>query len=219
MMTSKRKYVLLTAAVLAILMLAGCGGKQDSLPSAETAAPAASPEENAQETPAKENPSTVFTMPGGESLISGYGVFSLDSENLNNGVWDDVISNTSRGQNKSPQLSWEMVDGAESYVIYMVDTSTQYWMHWKSEGVTETSLELGWAGDSDYVGPYPPSGSEHMYEIYVIALKGPVERVKGGLDSTNIKFPEFIEALDTDESGNTGNIIACGNIAGTFCNK
>ena len=44
----------------------------------------------------------------------------------------------------------------------------------------------------------------------------PVERVKGGSNSINPKFPEFIKALDTDASGNTGNIISVGRVCGTY---
>ena len=169
--------------------------------------------EEASEEPEK---AAAFTMPGGESLIGGYETFEVVSENHNGGKWDDVISMTQKGENKSPRLSWEPVEGAGSYMIYMVDISTEYWMHWKSEGVTETALPLGWASESEYVGPYPPEGSTHVYEIFVIAVKKPVERLKGGLDSVNPKFPQFITALDTDAEGNTGNILSCGYIAGTF---
>lgn len=148
-------------------------------------------------------------------LLKGFDTFELESDDLVDGVWKDVISNTDKGENKSPALSWEPVEGATSYVIYMVDLDATYWMHWKADEVTETKLPQGWA-EKFYVGPYPPEGQEHRYDIYVVALKNPVERVKGMNDATNDKFPEFIQSLDVDAEGNEGNIISYGHVYGTF---
>ena len=100
----------------------------------------------------------------------------------------------------------------------MDDPDAIDWMHWKSDHVTETSLDEGWASSSDYVGPYPPSGSTHTYEIYVVALKAPVEGVKGAFNGPNLKFEKNFKALDIDADGNRGNIIAVGRISGTFTN-
>ena len=152
------------------------------------------------------------------TFINDYTSFEVTSTNLNNGVWDDVISYTDKGSNKSPQLQWNAVDGAALYVIIMDDPDAGHWRHWKSDNVTETSLAEGWAPSSDYVGPYPPSGATHTYEIYVVALKAPVERVKGSLNVQNQKFEENFKALDIDAEGNSGNIIAVGRLSGTFSN-
>lgn len=151
------------------------------------------------------------------NIATQYECFELYSSNLNEGKWDDIISDTDKGSNLSPQLSWTEVEGAELYVIYMVDVNVQYFMHWKADGVLETNLSQGWA-EKDYVGPYPPAGGTHTYDIYVFALKKPIERLKGSVNGVNAKFPSFIEALDTDVSGNTGNIISCGYLTGTFTN-
>ena len=94
--------------------------------------------------------------------------FTVTSTDLIDGVWSDIISNTQVGQNMSPQLSWEPVEGATEYVIYMVDSNTNGFLHWKSAGITETELDA------------------------------------------------FMEEVDTDIYGNTGNIIAYGKISGTF---
>ena len=150
------------------------------------------------------------------AFIDDYESFEVTSTSLNQGVWDDIISNTSKGANRSPQLKWSPVDGAGLYVIIMDDPDAKDWMHWKSDHVTETSLDEGWASSSDYIGPYPPSGSTHTYEVYVIALKAPVERVKGAFNGQNPKFEENFQTLDTDADGNSGNIIAVGRISGTF---
>lgn len=181
----------------------------------ESAADESTDDSSAEDTSAEDTSATASQY---NTFINDYTSFEVTSTNLNNGVWDDVISNTDKGSNKSPQLQWNAVDGAALYVIIMDDPDAGDWMHWKSDNVTETNLDEGWAPSSDYVGPYPPSGSTHTYEIYVVALKAPVERVKGTLDGQNLKFEENFKALDTDADGNSGNIIAIGRISGTFTN-
>ena len=153
----------------------------------------------------------------GNNIATMYDSFEVTSESLKNGKWENDISNTNKGKNVSPELSWAPVEGAKCYAIYMVDTSMQYFIHWKAANFTETTLPKGWA-TSEYVGPYPPSGGKHTYDIYVFALKNDVERLKGGFNSQNEKFPSFIEAIDTDVDGNTGNVISCGYLSGTFKN-
>ena len=152
------------------------------------------------------------------AFIDDYESFEVTSTNLNDGVWDDIISNTAKGLNHSPQLEWTAVDDAGLYVIIMDDPDAMDWMHWKSDHVTETRLEEGWASSLDYIGPYPPKGATHTYEIYVVALKAPVERVKGAFNGQNPKFEKNFQALDIDADGNSGNIIAVGRIPGTFSN-
>lgn len=145
----------------------------------------------------------------------GTDVIELSSEDLVDGVWIDDISNTMAGSNVSPELSWEPVEGAQEYVIYMVDTTAYYWYHWKMDGVTETSLARGFGGTS-YIGPYPSPGSTHTYDIYVIAIANSVDRVRGSLNTQNPNFPSFLYQLDTDIDGNSGNILAMGRLSGTF---
>ena len=153
---------------------------------------------------------------GDDGFLPEYETFEVTSADLVDGVWADVVSNTLAGEDVSPELSWEPVEGADHYVIYMVDMTAYYFIHWKSDAVTETSLEQGWASGAQYVGPYPPSGSEHVYDIYVVALRGDVDRVRGTVNSQNPNFASFIRGLDTDVDGNSGNIIAYGYLSGTF---
>ena len=149
--------------------------------------------------------------------LEEYDTFEVTSSDVVDGVWLDVISNTELGENASPQLSWEPVEGAEEYAIYMVDRNSMGFLHWKSSGITDTELPRGWAPKlTEYHGPHVGHGYTHIYDVYVIALKAPVERLKGGLNSINPKFEEYIEGLDTDINGNTGNIIAVGKISGTY---
>lgn len=190
--------------IMILVLCVGCGASGDV---SEPATEEAVSKETESESTAKYN-----------AFIDDYASFEVTSTSLNNGVWADVISNTDRGSNKSPQLAWNAVDGAGLYVIIMDDVDAWDIIHWKLDNVTETRLDEGWAQESDYVGPFPPSGSTHTYEVYVVALKAPVERVKGALGGQNLKFEENFKALDTDAEGNSGNIIAVGRISGTYTN-
>ena len=156
----------------------------------------------------------------GVDFLEGHKKFELTSTDLENGVWADIISNA-RGNDSSPELSWEPVEGAAEYIVYMVDMNSPDVivcgvLHWKACGITVTELPEGWAPSSDYVGPNPGAGATHIYEVYVVALKEPVEKLKGGVRAPNPKFKEFIQGLDTDSEGNTGNILAYGKISGIF---
>ena len=150
-------------------------------------------------------------------FVSAYHAFTVTSQSLHDGKWDEVTAYD--GKNVSPELSWEPVEGASTYVIYMIDMDTAYIIHWKSSDITETSLPEGWAPDSDYAGPLPSVGVTHKYTVYVFALKNPVERVRGGVRVISPKVKEFMDSLDTDASGNTGNIIAVGRVTGNYTGK
>ena len=154
--------------------------------------------------------SDTVTASAANSVSEGLAQFSVTSDDLHDGVWDTVITNTDNGKNVSPQLSWEPVEGAKSYVVYMVDTSAGNWLHWRAGNITETTLAQGSATESEYVGPYPPSGM-HNYEIYVYAMKADVDRVPGAFDSANEGFGQFESLLDE-----SGGVIAYGHISGTY---
>ena len=149
--------------------------------------------------------------------LEGFDTFEVTSEDVVDGVWLDVISNTDIGENSSPELKWEPVEGATEYVIYMVDRNSNGFLHWKSGEITETDLPRGSTqGLTEYYGPHVGHGYTHNYDIYVIALRAPVDRIKGAVNCMNAKLDEFILDLDTDIYGNTGNIIAYGVVSGTF---
>lgn len=189
------KKTLILPIILTTLLITGCGQNANVADNANATAEAVAVD---------------------NSLISSYNLFTVTSDNLKNGQWDEIIASTDEGENHSPQLSWEPVEGATSYMVYMVDTSMLNWIHWKSCDITETTLPEGWADKSEYVGPWPPEGGSHTYEIYVLALKNPVERMKGSLNSQNPKFDAFIASADTDANGNTGNIAGAAHIVGTY---
>lgn len=141
----------------------------------------------------------------------------LTSEDLHDGVWNPAIAKTSEGS-LSPQLSWEPVPGAACYVIYMVDTNVMDFVHWMSNNVTETNLPQGWAPKGEYIGPYPPPFETHNYDVYVLALREPVETLKGTLDAANVFFAKNVLYLDAPTQGITGNLLGYGYLSGTYQN-
>jgi len=139
----------------------------------------------------------------------------VTSENLHDGVWDEIITNTSAGENRSPELTWSAVDGAEEYAVYMIDPDGHNWLHWRVTGFTGTHLDEGETpANSEYVGPYPPSGT-HRYIVTVYALKAAPDTVPGNFDSSNSGTDKIEEALDTS-GGSKGNIITTGVLEGTY---
>ena len=139
----------------------------------------------------------------------------VTSENLHDGVWDEIITNTSAGENRSPELTWSAVDGAEEYAVYMIDPDGHNWLHWRITGFTGTHLDEGETpANSEYVGPYPPSGT-HRYIVTVYALKAAPDTVPGNFDSSNAGTDKIEKALDTS-GGTKGNIITTGTLEGTY---
>lgn len=149
-------------------------------------------------------------------FLKEYETFEVTSSDLNDGVWADIISKTDIGENRSPQLSWSPVEGADSYVIYMVDSNTNGFLHWKSGDVTSTDLPQGWASAVEYAGPHIGHGYTHVFDIYVIAVKSSAGQLKGAVNSVNPNLDEFIQMVDTGEDGTTGNIISYGKISGAY---
>ena len=132
--------------------LTGCGAGGESEASTEEmtsvaekivvtteAATEATTEEVTEEETTEESSSAVLPYDGDE-LVSKYASFEVTSSSITDGVWNDVISNSDKGSNASPELTWEPVEGATVYAIYMVDINMHYFLHWNSNGITETSL-------------------------------------------------------------------------------
>ncbi|MDF2821196.1 MAG: hypothetical protein K0R15_1637 [Clostridiales bacterium] len=141
--------------------------------------------------------------------------FDITSTSLrDDGKWLSIITK-SKGENKSPQLSWTPVENATCYGIYMFDTSAGNWLHWIAKDVTETELEMGVEiENSKYVGPYPPGGT-HTYEITIFAFKASPDSYPGTFDSSNSNLDTIISKLDTS-NGVSGNIIAISVLSGTY---
>lgn len=215
----KRKMIsaILTASLLAGITSCSAQPSETTAPSTE---PAATTEETT-ETTAEITETTRIDPQSTEPLchiyFEEYDSFEVTSTDLVDGVWADITSNTFLGENLSPQLSWEPVEGAEEYVIYMVDRNSNGFLQWKSAGIKTTELPQGWTSNlTEYNGPHLGHGYTHIYDIYVIALRAPTTRLKGALNAANPRLEDFFEEIDTDTEGNTGNIIAYGTISGIF---
>ena len=153
---------------------------------------------------------------------AGINQFSVTSENLQSGVWDDSIANTERGKNLSPQLSWEKAETAQAYVIYMIDPDGNNWIHLISGTLTKeevaqgeiTSIHKG-TSYTGYIGPYPPAGT-HSYEVYVFALKQAKTSYAGEVNTVCGGIAEIAQVLNVDDAGKSGNIVAYGKLTGTY---
>ena len=154
----------------------------------------------------------------GDEFVGDYPAFEVTTTSLkaNSNMWEDRMGT----ENISPALSWEPVEGASCYVIYMVDSThsegipPMNLLHWKVENYEGT--EIAAAADDYFLALGPEPGPTRTYQIYVIALKAPVERAKGSVGTAPTNFDNFLQALDTDVDGNTGNIIAFGFLSGTY---
>ena len=131
-MNLKRSRLAVLMILLIGVLLSGCGKKTEGEPQTETVAQIAETtkeetavaeteapvqekaSESEAEEPAKEETSEEKSFRADNSFIDEYDHFTVTSEDIHDGVWDDVISNTNAGSNKSPQLSWEPVEGAET---------------------------------------------------------------------------------------------------------
>ncbi len=220
---------MIAASGAAAVFCAGVTGCGTAVPSEVT--PAGSSQETVSEsvTEASEETEAAAATAGSNYgyTIESYPVFELSSESLTDGVWsDDGAGFSDHPEGLSPELSWEPVEGAECYIIYMLDTyrytgidnvPPANLLHWKVQNFTDTHLDAG--ADSNYLAMMPPPGETRTYDIYVIALKNPVERAKGGVRGMCPKFNEFLEDLDTDAEGNSGNIISYGYLQGRYTGK
>ena len=152
------------------------------------------------------------------NYLEGFDTFELRSADLIGDTWADSFSTTTKGKDQSPQLSWAPVEGASSYVIYMLDQfGRDPTTYWKSNDVKETDLPSGWAPKSEYIGPVRHTdGLAHPYVIYVVALRQAVKEAPGDFYNVTFKFEDKIKTLDTDDNGKSGNIVAYGRLAGYY---
>ncbi|MCR4789430.1 MAG: hypothetical protein K5888_12690 [Lachnospiraceae bacterium] len=131
---------------------------------------------------------------------------NITSKDLENGKWNVRISHD-KGQDLSPELTWDAVPDASCYALYMIDPDGHSWIHMVTK-TTETHLDTG--AVASYKGPYPPSGV-HNYIVYIFALKEDIS-LPGRLDSFSTGINPIISSLN----GKNGNIIAQGILSGTY---
>ena len=129
---------------------------------------------------------------------------TITSSDLIDGEWNSDIT-SSCGSNRTPELSWNAIDGAEEYVIYMIDTSANNWLHWRVSGLTDTHLDPG-SQVGEYVGPYPPSGTRislksmhylHHHSHYQVILMRQMKTIFHSLmkDSQTSLLPQKSQEL------------------------
>ena len=155
----------------------------------------------------------------GDEFVGDYPAFEVTTTSLkaNSNMWEDRMGTA----NISPALSWEPVEGASCYVIYMVDCShaegipPTNFIHWIVANYEDTEIIAG-EDPANFYALGPEAGTTHSYAVYVIALKAPVERAKGATGTMPTNFNNFLLALDTDADGNTGNILAFGYLKGKY---
>ncbi|MBO4785310.1 MAG: hypothetical protein IKS60_03905 [Lachnospiraceae bacterium] len=135
--------------------------------------------------------------------------FEVTSESIFYGEW--IKQTGAKNGNISPELSWEKVNGANAYAIFMVDLDEGDF-HIHGYGMTDTNhLDFGELGDEGFLGPIPPE--PHNYSVYVFALKKAVETdIK--VDKWNLGNEEkLLEILNKD---NPGNAIAYGSVTASY---
>ena len=154
----------------------------------------------------------------GKTIFESVPTFEVTSNDVHNGAWDDKVTNTKYGENLSPDLSWEKVEGASQYVVVMIDG---VWLH-MDVFTTETSLAEGaikrGERGNQYVGPYPPTGT-HTYSVFVFALKNDMGKVLLAFDAGGNSIDRIYQELNKDKDGNEGNVIAYGRLDGHYTHK
>ena len=152
-------------------------------------------------------------------IFEDVATFNVTSKCVKNGKWPDKISNTSKGENVSPDLSWDAVEGATQYQVIMIDGN---WLH-MDVSTRSTSLSEGEIGKGEkgarYIGPYPPIGTTHTYSVFVFALKNEPGNFYMGFDGGGNSINDIYKGLNTDADGNTGNVIAYGRLDGNYSKK
>lgn len=138
---------------------------------------------------------------------------NLSSDDLSDGVWNSVIASNGSGQNLSPELSFDAVEGAEEYAVVMIDPDGNNWLHWIASGIKSTHLSQG-ENPGSYQGPYPPSGT-HTYEVTVYALKAAPDALPGTFDAAGNSPEDLFAGMDT-AGGSRGNVIVSETISGTY---
>ena len=139
-------------------------------------------------------------------------VFEVTTTSIENGEWKRETG--LKEGNNSPALSWEPVEGATKYAVFMIDTSTTNWLSWYVI-VDKTTLDEGeFTDQSVYVGPYPPG--THTYEVYVLALADEPKPYSFPMDASGGDINAKANLLNIKADGTAGNVIAYGTIKAPY---
>ena len=66
------------------------------------------------------------------------------------------------------------------------------------------------------LAPIPPPFETHTYDVYVLALREPVENLKSIFNSANVFFAKNVLYLDAPAEGITDNLLGYGYLSGTY---
>ncbi|MBQ6662840.1 MAG: hypothetical protein IJM69_04805 [Firmicutes bacterium] len=137
--------------------------------------------------------------------------FTITSEDLSaDGSWDVSVTQFEEGQNLSPQLAWEPVEGASEYAVFMFCPSLANSMYMREMNVTEPFLEKG--ACEEYSGMSHRYGTRR-FDVYVYALKAAPDTTPGTFGDINTYMSVIERELDTS-GGERGNILARGVLSG-----
>ncbi len=138
----------------------------------------------------------------------------VTSDDLTDGVWSEELAY------RAPQLSFEEVEGAEYYVVYMVNETDGYSAHWYIDDLNETYL----AGGNDegiYINlDKRVSYLGNTYSITVYAMAGKNDSdIAVVYDESSFNPCGLYRMLDItryESPTEYGNVLAYGYISGTF---
>ena len=199
---------IMTAILSASLLLTACGTQTNET----TAAPA----ETTATTTAAETTTEATTAESSETEAQLPVISNITSEDIKDGKWVDSVACNSVGKNESPQLKWDAVEGAEGYVIYMLDTTVGNEIQWKTTADTN-ELPHGYDNKREkYFGPHPDGLND--YQVLIYAVKKMPEKVPGVIHTSQLFFEKFEEKID-DAGDGPGNIIAKGVLEASYETK
>ena len=150
-----------------------------------------------------------------DQFING-ATMEVSSDDLVNGEWSFDL------EERAPQIEFSEVEGAEYYVIYMVDESLYGTEHWYVDDLHTTSLEAG-SDEGIYIGlEYGEDREPHVYSITVYALAGKPDsdwEIDMYNDSQYRPMDLYYDVMNVTRRGDPaeyGNVLAYGYISGTF---
>ncbi len=150
-----------------------------------------------------------------EQYVAGASM-EISSEDLINGEWSYEL------EERAPQIEFSEVEGAEYYVIYMVDESLYGNEVWYVDDLHSTSLDAG-SSEGTYLGlTYHEDREPHVYSISVYAMAGrPDTSVVVDMydDSSFSPLGFYYDVLNVSRRGDPsvyGNVLAYGYISGTY---
>lgn len=139
-------------------------------------------------------------------------VFEVTTTSIEDGEWKRETG--LKEGNNSPALSWEPVEGATKYAVFMIDTSTTNWLSWYVIVDKTTLYEGEFTDQSVYVGPYPPG--THTYEVYVLALADDPKPCSFPMDASGGDINAKANLLNVKADGSAGNVLAYGTIKAPY---